>query len=183
MLPIVLLTIENEEEREFMSQLYLDFRQLMLAKIRALVSDPEAVEDIQHDAIVKLIGKVDLLRTLDRGRLISYIIETAQNTARDYLRKNTRVIVSEDALKNVVDPAVLPEAQILRGFSIVELRRIWPQMTESAQNLLKMKYFLRLSDEEIAAERGIKPRSVRMYLTRARREAYALLTADEKPRR
>ena len=79
MIPIIILSIENEDDREFMSRLYLDYRKRMFAGILGYVSDRSAAEDVLHEAVVKLIGKVELLRTLDEKRLACYVAETAKN--------------------------------------------------------------------------------------------------------
>ena len=56
---------------------------------------------------------------------------------------------------------------------------MWDNLSGNAQDILRRKYLLMLSDEEIAAGYGIRAESVRMRLTRARREAYALLESAE----
>ena len=88
MIPIIILTIENEDDREFMSELYCDFSKLIFSKVYSIVKNREAAEDIVQETVIKLIDKVELLKTLDRRRLASYIIETGRNTAIDYLRSN-----------------------------------------------------------------------------------------------
>ena len=49
--------------------------------IKKITDDQWLLEDAMQIAVEKLIGKVELLRTLDRTRLINYIITTCKNTA------------------------------------------------------------------------------------------------------
>lgn len=176
MIPIIILSIENEDDREFMSRLYLDYRKRMFAQILRYVSDRSAAEDVLHDAVVKLIGKTALLRTLDEKRLVSYVTETAKNAAKDFLRRQTpSVPLTEEEMNALPDCGELPEERVLRSLRVDELRQAWGRLSESAQDILKRKYMLMLSDEEIAAGYGIRREAVRMRLTRARREVYALL--------
>ena len=51
------------------------------------------------------------------------------------------------------------------------LRRVWPRLSEADQLLLSGRYILGLDDRELARLAGCKPGSVRMKLTRARRNA------------
>lgn len=177
MIPIIILSIENEDDREFMSRLYLDYRRRMFAKILGYVSDQTAAEDVLHDAVVKLIGKVELLRTLDEKRLACYVTETAKNAAKDFLRRQTpSVPLTEEEMDELPDLGELPEERILRNLRVDELRRVWGRLSESAQDIL---YMLMLSDEEIAEGYGIRSDAVRMRLTRARREVYALLAVTD----
>ena len=48
-----------------------------------------------------------------------------------------------------------------------------------AEDILMYRYILEMSDEEIAGLLNIKPGSVRMYLSRARKNAFAVLEAEE----
>ena len=43
---------------------------------------------------------------------------------------------------------------------------------------MESKYILQLSDKEIAKELDLAPQSVRSFLTRARRKAYAILKGE-----
>lgn len=179
MIPIIILSIENEDDREFMSRLYLDYRKLMFSKILIYVPSRDTAEDILHDAVVKLIGKVDLLRTLDRKRLVCYVVETAKNAAKDFLRKKEVAVPLTEEIDEISETAELPEEAILRKLQVDGLRQVWDDLSENARDILRRKYLLMLSDEEIAAGYGIRAESVRMRLTRARREAYALLESAE----
>lgn len=58
------------------------------------------------------------------------------------------------------------------------LIRIWPLLTPRNQYILRAKYILEKSSAEIAHELGIKSDSVRMALTRARKEAYILIKRE-----
>ena len=51
------------------------------------------------------------------------------------------------------------------------LAKIWPRLPEEDRLALEAKYILQLDDRQIARQLGIKPASVRMRLTRARRLA------------
>lgn len=180
MIPIIILSIENEDDREFLSRLYLDYRKRMFAKILGYVSDQTAAEDVLHDAVVKLIGKVELLRTLDEKRLACYVTETAKNAAKDFLRRQPpSVPLTEEEMDELPDLGELPEERILRNLRVDELRRVWGRLSENTQDILKRKYMLMLSDEEIAEGYGIRSDAVRMRLTRARREVYALLAVTD----
>jgi len=60
------------------------------------------------------------------------------------------------------------------------LSRIWTQLDERTRYLLEGYYILDLSAAEMARELNIKPASLRMALTRARKTAYQLLQDSSK---
>ena len=65
------------------------------------------------------------------------------------------------------------EEMIFRQERVERLHAIWPRLSVQTQQLLEEKYILEYSNEEIAKEFGVKPASVRMMLTRARKEVLA----------
>lgn len=90
MVPFCILAIENEDDREFMTRLYLDYSRLMQQQITKIVQDEWAAEDLMQTTLVKLIDKVQDLRTKDRNHLINYIISACKNQARNYMRDKNR---------------------------------------------------------------------------------------------
>ena len=91
MIPICILAIESDHDRDFMTSLYLDRKGLIYREILGLAGS-EAVDDLVQETMIRLIDKVELLETLDEKRLTAYVAETAKNTARNYLRKKTERI-------------------------------------------------------------------------------------------
>lgn len=67
------------------------------------------------------------------------------------------------------------EQRFLRDADIEALVKIWPELDERSQYVLSARYFLEKPYEEIAKDLGIKPPSVRMALTRARKNVYQLM--------
>ena len=60
------------------------------------------------------------------------------------------------------------------------MSRIWTQLDERTRYLLEGYYILNLPAAEMARELNIKPASLRMALTRARKTAYQLLQDSSK---
>ena len=74
MIPTFILVIEDLDDREFMSQLFVDFHRLMCHEARKIAKNDRIAEDIVQDTLLKLIDKVSLLRTLPQRKLVNYII-------------------------------------------------------------------------------------------------------------
>ena len=78
-----------------------------------------------------------------------------------------------------MDCAVLPDAQelenlVLRWEETEDLAEVLDQLSEENRALLDKRYFMGMTAQEIAEEQGKRPGSVRMALTRARREVLRL---------
>ncbi len=71
------------------------------------------------------------------------------------------------------------EDYVIMQSQLEALQSIWPRLDMRSRYILEAKYILEKSDKEIADELHIKPQSVRMALTRARKNAIELLRKME----
>lgn len=169
MIPFIILAIEDPADEAFMEDLYLSYKRLMLSHIRKVLSGSAEAEDILQTALVKLIDRIPLLKTLGEKDKSNYIIAVCRHEAVSFLRKNKPLYYMEDAdLNNIEDQADTPELWVLTQERLENTHRAWQKLDEKSKALLTWKYRLELSDAEIAKNLGIQPNSVRTYLTRAR---------------
>ena len=179
MIPFVVATIEDMDDRDFMESLYYSYKRLMYSEIRKIVHDTWDVEDVLQNTLIRLIKKIPLLRTLGRDQLVNYIISTARNTARNHIRDNKRA--TEFAFDESIDSldAARTSDHALEHLELVEMMQAvgeaWAQLDEKYRRVLEMKYILEQSNEEIAQEFDIGVNSVRMLLTRARKQLKELM--------
>ena len=66
MLALLTAAIENPDDREFMTQFYLEYERLMYATVRKRLTDPEAAKDIVQECVIRLIPKIPFLRRQER---------------------------------------------------------------------------------------------------------------------
>lgn len=175
--PIVILAITDDSDREFMKALYVKYHLTMFRMARALTDSKYDAEDVVSDACVSLIQKVSVLRQLDCNVLEGYIISTTKNAAYMLHRKKNarREVSSEEAFLFAESETSAPDERILQECTINELMNALDQLPESYQAIIRMKYFEKLSDREIAKMLSIQEVSVRSRLTRARKRIYELL--------
>lgn len=182
MIPYCILMIEDDDDRAFMEEIFLNYQRLMFDEIHKIVKEPWTVEDIMQSTLVKLIDKIALLRSRSRDQLVNYIISASKNTALNYVRDNATPSESpfEDYL-NTSDSANdghAIEQRLMKKDELDCLVRIWPKLDERTRHLLEGYYILGKPMTELAGELGIKPESIRMALTRARKKAYELLEEE-----
>ena len=175
--PLVIQMITDETDREFMKALYIKHRVSMFRMARAMTTSEQDAEDVVSEACVSLIKKITRLRQLDCNVLEGYIISTVKNAAYLlYRRKNARnEVASEEVLQFAVDENAAPDRRVLQECTIQELMSAIGQLPENDQIVLRMKYFEKHSDHEIALTVGIREVSVRSRLTRVRQRIFVLL--------
>ncbi len=174
MFPLIFSTIEDADSREFMEQLYVKYSKLIYSQVYKLTKDSYEVEEIVQESLVHLIEKVDLLQTLPRDRLVNYLISTARYTGYAFFRKKRKVeeipieedetvLFDKGAFQNGLDELMIQKMES------EQLYQVWLRLRKRDQLILNMKYILDQSNEEIAEVLGVKPGSIRMLLTRAKR--------------
>ena len=67
MIPLFILAIENDDDREFMTELYTQYQRLIYHTVRQITQDNWAIDDIVQETLINLIGKIPLLRNRDRS--------------------------------------------------------------------------------------------------------------------
>ena len=183
MIPACILAIEDESDREFMTSLFLQYEKLMYSTIRKVTRDSWLVDDIFQSTLERLIDKISLLKTLNRDRLVNYIIVACRNTAYNACTAQVRHF-AEDIDDYVSEASSRHGDATVEDFVILQdqlevLQKIWPKLDERSRYLLEAKYILEMSDAEIAVGLNIKPESVRMALTRARKKAITMVRREK----
>lgn len=180
MFPLIFSIIKNEDDRTFMEQLYIDYHKLMYAQVRKLTKDSYDVEEIVQESLLHLIEKVSLLQSLPRDRLVNYIIATARYTGYAYFRKRRRYdLISFDDVEYMQTDCQISknglDEIVIQKIEMEQLYGVWAKLKERDQVLLNMKYILDYTNKEIAEVFHVKPESIRMMLTRAKRSLSAEL--------
>ena len=182
--PIVILAMDNPQDRAFMENLYNENAGLMYSQAIDVLGDRrEYADDVVSDAILRLIDKVELIRTFECYILRSYIVSTIRRTALNHLKKQGRLnkrFIYDDGTELAQhasdDPDV--DAELLRRVEVDELKSAIRRLKPSDQRILEMKYILQMSNVQIASELQIGVDSVRPCLQRVRRRAYKIMKEE-----
>lgn len=162
MIPFCILVIENDDDREFMAALFIQYQRLLYKEIYDILKNPWNTEDVLQATLVKLIDKIPELRNKEQPQLIGYISATARNTAYNFLRSQKKIVLfSFEEYMQQSEPIVehrQMEDLLISKEEIDELVRRWPQLDAKSKYLLEGKYILGKSDEVMAEELSIKTR-------------------------
>ena len=175
-----ILVITDDDDREFMIQLYMDYRYFMYNIAHEIIHDSHIAEDMVSNAICELIDSLPDIRKIDRRKLKSYIAVLVRNDSIDFVRKRKRqskyTFLPEDGeAVNQIPADGEVDAALIRRAEIMEIKEGLARLYENDRLLLTMKYLEAASDEDIAGKFGIGTSSVRTYLTRARRKLCQLM--------
>ena len=174
-----ILAIRDDDDRAYMTRLFVKYQRLMYRTIYDILGDKWATEDVLQTTLLRLIDHLDTLRRLEPEGLAGYIAAACRHTAYNAVRDSGRhPWLPLDGEPEVPDERQEVEDRVLRRLELDALAQVWPRLDENTRWLLEARYILDYSDGELARELGVKPDSVRMALTRARRKARRLMESQ-----
>ena len=175
LLPLVFLLIENEDDRAFLENVYLQYHRLMYAQALQILRQSQAAEDAVSDSLLALTKKISLLRTFECNKLRSYVVITVKHTAISRLNRRKWERLPGDAAMEEVAGTDRADARLLEQAGIEGVKAAIRALPPREKDLMLKKYFREMTEQEIADETGLKPVSVRVHLSRARKHLARLL--------
>lgn len=172
-------TMSNED---FMAWLLDALGPLMWHTAKKYCRNADLWAEIIQESVVYLLSCVSKLRTLSEKNLLGYVVVTVRNTAYSLLRKEARErerCISLESI-DIVDDGPMPEEVIVRQEELEALAKACESLPEETYYLLTSYYFLDMPTEALAEELGCSPGSIRMKLTRARRQVKKRLGKKEE---
>ena len=184
-IPIVILQIENDDDRQFVTDLYEKYKFKMYRTAFSVVGNAHTAEDLVQDACIVIIDNLERIRNIEPCKQQAYIVSIVKNTSINYVVKRNRrskySFLSDDEQAFVeVDSKESVDDRLIQECDIESVQAALLKLSEKDRTILRMKYFDQLSDEEIATYLDIKLDSVRYYFTLARRRLKSILSEMER---
>jgi RNA polymerase sigma-70 factor (sigma-E family) len=158
---------------EALEQLYAaHWRQLVRLSV-LLVRDVGTAEEVVQDAFIAVHRRWGRLRDPDKA--LAYLRQTVVNQSRSAIRH--RMVVARHAARGP-DPEPEPEhpAEVVgRRAAVLEAMRALPQRQ---REVLALRYYLDLSEAEIAATLGISRGAVKSHASRGASALRELLKGE-----
>ena len=146
--------------RDVVAQMYREHYAPLVRTISLLVRDPGEAEDIVQEAHVRLYRSWDQVR--DPAAAPAYLRTTALNLARSRLRSIIRARRRHEEPVYVPSPDEAAMAGVASANVIRALKTLPPRQREC----LVLRFYLELSDQEIAQDLGVSIGSVKQHLHR-----------------
>lgn len=162
----VFITI-SREEKDFIGTLYRQYYPLWFKTAYRLVSDEQTAADMINDTFVKLICKSGLLREMDKNAMMTYVVNSIENTCKSFLAKEKRIestyaYIDEDMLLNISDN-ISVENTVLKNIDISILRKVISDLDSKDRMIIILSYYEGLGDRQIAEQMQMSYSNMRMY--------------------
>ena len=176
MIPFTVTDFRNVSDYDFACWVYQTYWRPMVQTAIGIVKNPMDAEDVADDCILKKLDNLPVLRKRSPPALQAYLIRGARWASLDFLRAKKRrkeVLVGNSAedYQHYLEgePGSYRYGEIHQWPD--DYQEIVDKLPEKQYHILKMKYELGCDDAAIAKYLGVATKSVRTYLSKARRTA------------
>ncbi|MBO5779014.1 MAG: RNA polymerase sigma factor [Clostridia bacterium] len=177
MLFTILMTIESEEERSFVEEIYHRYHSKMLAICMSILKNAADAEDAVTDTFLRIIDNVEKFTAVAQDQLPGLIAICTKNTALNFYKKNARQNAhetfsthseEEGTTVELIDYDAEIEQRVMDHEFILEVAEMIKRLPEEQQAVVALKYFYHYRNNEIADLLGISRNAVDSRLFRAK---------------
>ena len=146
MIPIVIMAIEDESDRDYITGLFLKNERSMYAMALKIVKEHHTACDMVSEACLKMIEKIGYLREISVQKQTPYILSIVKNTSLMYLRQrrseNNWLVDDErilDYCLRIMENAKTTEAQKLQKYNLAaEIKRKYEELQRVKKHLMNL---------------------------------------------
>ncbi|MBQ5737969.1 MAG: sigma-70 family RNA polymerase sigma factor [Alistipes sp.] len=171
----VLLNNYLSGDRSAISELIERHSQRVRSYIGMMVRNDDIADDIFQETFIKAVKVIDEGRYTDSGKFLSWVLRIAHNRVLDHFRreKSSRQINETEAGYDMIGSLRLAEPNteddMIQGEIEQTIRELIDSLPDEQQEVVRLRYFSKLSFQEIADETEV---SINTALGRMR---YALI--------
>ncbi len=179
----IIMVIADEQQRSFVENIYVQYSKKMYVIANKVLNKHEDAEDCVHDVIKIIIDNIERFQEVDENGLKRLLVICTRNAAINRYNANKRkgvvslTLSGEDNERDefdVCDTDADVVQIIINEQNAILIHKLVDQLEERYRDVIVLRYFHRLSYEEIARFMGIAEANIRMRVTRAKRKLLEL---------
>lgn len=144
------------------------------------VARKQDAEDLVSETFFKVVDRLDTFEWRGEGSFSAWLFRITKNNIADYYREAGRVDkeVSLDELPELAPDNLLPYETIRQKEKFVFLRQLIRSLPPRRQEIIQLKFFGGLRNNEIAQVLGIDERTVASHLCRGLEDLHRLYVCE-----
>ena len=190
--PVLVLAMLNDSDREFLQELYFQHRKTMYHVARKHFADkPEELEEAISITLERMCRYVKKLQEVPSNKMKAYVVLMVENVCRNRLRQIIRereqgtISFDDSNLYNADTISVDPYETLFDYADAKTLLASFQGLSQRDQDLIWMRHVERMDYTEIADELHMNAGAVRTALSRAKNRLEEMareggITNDEK---
>ncbi|MGH8914797.1 MAG: SigE family RNA polymerase sigma factor [Acidimicrobiia bacterium] len=169
-------TSEDLARATFVETLYHQEAASLVRLARLFTDDRTGAEDIVQEAFIRLYYAIDRIEDIERSA--AYLRSIVLNLARDQNRRGLLSLRHQDSMIDRRTPE-LPEDRLVRDESQIAVIDALNALSPRQRHCLVLRFYMDLTEKEIAATLAISPNSVKTHCQRGMAVLAGLLEPAE----
>lgn len=182
---LLLMTIENEQTRNKVEEIYRLYRKLLYYTAYDVLKDHHEAEDVVQSAIIKICDHIQKINDIQCNKTKGFLVIIVRNLAINIYNQRKRTDVDMDRLENLANDEIdtNPEQYLLKIDNAEWVARKLAQMNPEYADVLVLRYTYQFSIDEIAHLMNATENNIRVKLHRARKALQELMKGDYHDRK
>jgi len=177
---MMLATIEDEQERLKIADIYEKYRYKCLHIALSIVKNHEMAEDAVEDTFVEVIKQKNKILAMSCSDLLPYIVTIVKSRAINIIKKTNRISDTPiEDLDDTIESGDIPvDEQVFNKQGYEKLLTQIASLDEKYKTVFELKYTHNMSNGEIANTLNINQKNVEMRLYRAKLKLRKLIESE-----
>lgn len=164
-------------------ELYERYFKRIYGYVASRINNRPDAEDVVSEIFLRVIQNLAQLRSQYPNSFAAWLFAMARNAVTDHYRRraHTETIVPLDSSPPVTAVDLHPDTTIIEGENAAQLREMIATLSERKREVVMLKYYGGLRNQEIAVVLQIGEKTVAAYLSRALdelHEKYTILKSE-----
>jgi len=161
----------DADVRQAIEQLFVQYGRGIGSYILTRVGDAELAEEITARVFLTVVRRFHQCR----GSAVGWLWAIVRTELGQHFRRRRRLAPLSDEM---IDPAGTPPEIAQRREMELRMRTALEELTDEEQQIVTMKFFLKVRNKEIAGALGISANNVGVKVHRALRRLHELMEED-----
>ncbi len=161
------------DDPEAFQALYDLYIERVYGYVAARVDDRKDAEDIVSTVFLSVVRGLGQVRNQRNTSFAAWLFTIARNAVHDFYRRNNKAVVPLEALQETQAADDLPPDVLVAQIETAhELRCLIADLPERRREIILLKFFSGLRNQEIASVLDLDERTVASHLSRALKDLY-----------
>lgn len=183
-IPLTILMVDNDEDRAFLSEIYIRYRALMYKTAMRYFNSKEDVEDAVSDSVVRMCRYCGTLREVACNKRASYVVRLVENLCRSrYREMKGPSSIRDDSLDRETLENI-PGGEDVHGIVFDRIQAAdwldaFEQLSPREKDIFMMRHVDLMEYEDMAATLGMTEGALRTALSRVKKKVERLAAERE----
>lgn len=162
--------IDALPDKDALRGLYAAYFDRVFGYVAYRVGRRQDAEDITADVFMHVVRNIQQFEYRGAGSFAAWIFQITRNQIRQFYRQSQRGIKDDiplDALPQIRGDGLLPDEVLTRQETFERLRRMIGMLSPRRQEVVTLRFYAGLSNQEIARVLDLDERTVASHLSRA----------------